>query len=73
MKLEEALKTGRKIKRNKPDAVEYQWFQPNTGPFKHLVDCDYFVIYEDGHMTFSTSIDLYASCLFADDYIFCED
>lgn len=35
---------------------EIQYFDAKTGPYKHFVGCDYFII--DGE--FSTSIDLYA-------------
>lgn len=57
----EAMLTRRKFSR--VDIYEeIQYFDKNTGPYQHLVGCDYFVI--DGE--FSTSIDLYADELLGD-------
>lgn len=46
----------------------FTYYLANTGPHKDLVDCDYFVIKEDGEEFFSTSIDLYPEDLLAEDY-----
>lgn len=47
----------------------FVYYAPKTGPFQDLVDCDYFVFYEDGlEPNFSTSIDLYPEDLMAQDY-----
>lgn len=59
----------------RPDSLDAsQYFLPNTGPYKDLVSCDYFVNYsnineKDMDMDFSTSIDLYHDDITADDYI----
>lgn len=72
MTLTEALKTHKKVKRPQWDN-SFAYFAPNTGPFQSLVDCDYFVYYEEGlEDYFTTSLDLYAADLLADDYILAE-
>lgn len=69
MKIQEAIKTNKYVcRKSQPDSA-FCYHQPNTGPFKDLVSCDYFSIYEDGFLTFSTTApDLYADELLADDY-----
>lgn len=69
MNLKEALLTFKKVSRPHWGDKEYfQYFQTKTGPHKHLVDCDYFILTESGEEFFSTSIDLYPEDLLADDY-----
>ena len=64
MTLQEAVSSLKPFKRK--DSLEVsQWFAGGTGPFKELVDCDYFVHGED----FCTSMDLYASDIFAEDWV----
>jgi hypothetical protein len=64
MTLQEAVSSLKPFKRK--DSLEVaQWYLGGTGPFKDLVECDYFVC--EGQ--FSTGIDLYASDIFADDWI----
>lgn len=72
MKLEAALKSHTYVKRQHWDSC-FCYYEAGTGPYSKegsgLVDCDYFVFIEDGIKTFSTSIDLYAEDIMADDYI----
>jgi hypothetical protein len=68
MNIQEALLTHKKVKRPSWDNY-FIYYQAKTGPFKKLVDCDYFVYYEEGsEPMFSTSIDLYADDLLANDF-----
>lgn len=68
MTIQEALKTHQPVKRPSWDNFVC-YFRPKTGPFKDLVDCDYFVYYENGlEPMFTTSIDLYGEELLATDY-----
>lgn len=63
MTLIEAIKSLKPFKR--PHSEEWScWYLPWTGPFKDLVNCSYFT--HDGE--FSTSIDLYAEDIAANDY-----
>lgn len=61
MTIQEAIKTGKAFYlATAPFYKYYQYFKSGSGPYKILVDCDYFVVNEDGgdpYMT--TSIDLY--------------
>lgn len=68
MTIQEALQTHQPIRR--PDWDNFVcYFRPKTGPFKDLVDCDYFVYYEEGLETFfTTSLDLYGDALLATDW-----
>lgn len=67
MTLVEALKCGKPFKRKEDDEVIY-YYEPGTGPHSDLVGCDYFVFDFKGIKNFSTSIDLYASDILADDW-----
>lgn len=71
MKIQEAILTGQYVTRKIWDRDSaFCHHKPKTGPFKDLVDCDYFTIAEGGLIAFSTSgPDLYAEDLLADDYI----
>jgi hypothetical protein len=73
MKLQEAITSLKPFKRK--DSSEWsQWYLGGTGPHKDLVDCDYFVHDFQVHGgSFSTSIDLYASDILADDWVILED
>lgn len=70
MTLQEALRTRQYVRRaSNPDGGAFCWHEPKTGPYKDVVECDYFSFYEDGFLTFSTSApDMYASEILADDY-----
>lgn len=69
MKIQEAIQTNKYMKRSHWEDSAFCHYLANTGPYKDLVDCDYFCFYEDGFLTFSTSgPDLYAEDLLADDY-----
>ena len=70
MTIQEALKTHKFIHRPHWGAETcFCYHAAKTGPFKDLVDCDYFTVLEDGFLTFSTSSpDFYAEDLFANDY-----
>jgi hypothetical protein len=68
MKIQEAMASLKPFKRPHSDEVS-QWFLGGTGPFQNLVECDYFTHGE----VFSTSIDLYASDILADDWVILED
>ena len=69
MTLKEAMLTGKFSYRRSWLDSGFTYYQPKTGPHKDLVDCDYFVIKEDGEEYFSTSIDLYPEDILAEDYI----
>lgn len=70
MNLQDALLTYKKVSRdvekNSKDWVCY--YKKGTGPYFNLVDCDYFVICEDGVENFSTSLDLYPADILAEDW-----
>ena len=69
MKLEEALKTNKKIiRKSDPNGSVIQWCKKDTDKYKGLVACSYFILNEDGKEFFSTSVDLYPNELFADDW-----
>lgn len=69
MNIQEALKTNHYVKRPHWDYQSFCYYLPNTGPYKDLVECDYFCFYEDGFLSFSTSMpDLYAQDVLADDF-----
>ena len=69
MKLEEALKTGKKIRRKcEPHYDTIRWCKSETGPHKDLVGCSYFMISDCFGEQFSTSLDLYPNDIFADDW-----
>jgi len=72
MNLHEAMRTHKYFKRPHWDLSKICWFNAQTGPYSELVSCDYFVIYEYGIETFSTSLDLYAEDILANDYILSE-
>ena len=78
MNIQEALKSGKKFKRPHMTNWSYQYFYPETGPYKDLVSCDYMVeyLFEDDPQSvervFSTSLDLYPEDILADDWIFCD-
>lgn len=70
MNLQEAILTNLFVSREKWGNSAFCYFLPNTGPYKDLVDCDYFVFLEDGEVCFSTSgPDLYGEDFLASDYI----
>lgn len=66
----EAIKTNKYVRRPSWDEGDcFCFYKPLTGPYKDLVDCDYFVFIEDGFISFSTSgPDLYSEDLLAQDY-----
>jgi len=68
MTLKEAMLTNKFVYRPNWYDRGFTYFLPKTGPYKDLVDCDYFVIKEDGEEFFSTSIDFYPEDLLAEDY-----
>jgi uncharacterized protein YwgA len=69
MNLTEAIKTNQYVKRKDWDNTSFCHYLPNTGPYKSLVDCDYFCFIEDGFISFSTTgPDLYAEEIMAQDY-----
>lgn len=78
MTLREVLKSGRKFKRPHMEDWSYQYFQPETGPYKDLVSCDYMVEYmfegdpKSFEKNFSTSLDLYPEDVLAEDWFFCD-
>jgi hypothetical protein len=68
MTLQEVLLSGKKFKRSIWDESEWiEYFRPGTGPNKDLVGCDYFVLGNGEHI-FSTSLDLYAADILAEDW-----
>lgn len=67
MTIQEAIKSGKKFKRPKHDEAS-QYFESGTGPYSNDVGCDYFVFGEGSLAMFSTSIDLYAEDILADDW-----
>lgn len=67
-----AINSLKKFKRPHWD-YSIQYFIPNSGPYTNLVDCDYFVGFHEDHESMSTSIDLYASDISADDYFILEE
>lgn len=69
MNLVTAMKTYKKVTRPNWGGNYFVYYPAGTGPHKTLVDCDYFVHTEEGIDSFSTSIDLYAQDLVADDYL----
>lgn len=69
MKIQEAILTNKYVYRKDWDNQAFCYHLANTGPFKDLVTCDYFTMYEDGFISFSTTgPDLYAEEFLADDY-----
>lgn len=65
MTIQEAIKTKKPFRIKGKDGWEIsQWFEGGKGPFKNLVDCDYFT--HDGE--FSTSIDLYADQVLSNEW-----
>lgn len=69
MNIQEAIKTNQYVSRPLWENQAFCHYLPNTGPYKDLVSCDYFVFYEDGFLSFSTSgPDLYAEDISANDY-----
>jgi hypothetical protein len=70
MKLEEALKTNKPIKRPNHINAIVQYFDAGTGPYCDLVGCSYFVVCDDGDNDwyFVTSLDLYPEDIFADNW-----
>lgn len=70
MKLEDALKTGKPIKRTHHSNAVVQYFEPKTGPHSDLVDCSYFIVCEDddNEWYFTTSLDLYPEDIFSDEW-----
>lgn len=66
MTLTQAMQTNLWVKR--PQGEAFCYFKAGTGPFTHLVHCDYFVLREGSEESFSTSIDLYPEDIFASDY-----
>lgn len=69
MKIQEAINSNKYVCRKNQKDSAFCHHPAKTGLFKDLVDCDYFTIYEDGFLTFSTTgPDLYAEELLADDY-----
>lgn len=46
-----------------------QYWQPETGPFKDVLSCDYFTV--DGEL--QTSLDLYADEILSNDWIILEE
>ena len=70
MNLKDAILSLKPFKRKNDDSYS-QYFKANTGPFKDTVECDYFshgFENDPSKGMFSTSIDLYASDITADDY-----
>lgn len=70
MTIQEAIKSGKKFTRKNQEGGWGCYYNQSTGPFDDLVDCDYFVFCEDNIIVFSTSIDLYAEDILADDWEF---
>lgn len=68
MTIQEAINSLKPFSRPNWEGNRIQYFLPKTGPHQELVDCNYFVITEDGQSYFSTSIDLYPEDLLASDY-----
>ena len=69
--LKEAILSYKPFKRKHGDLYS-QYFKAKTGPFKDLVECDYFSHEFESDPSkgiFSTSIDLYASDIFEEDYV----
>lgn len=66
MTIEEVIKSYKPFRRPHSDEVS-QYFEGGTGPYGYF-GCDYFI--HSG--VFSTSIDLYAEDIFADDWIVVE-
>lgn len=68
LNLQEALMTHKFVKREGSSSA-FCYYKANTGPYKDLVDCDYFVTLEDGLLNFSTSApDMYAEEILATNY-----
>lgn len=69
MTLKEVLLTHKPFTRPHWEDKSICYYAPGTGPFKTLVTCDYFVVYESGcEPFFSTSLDLYGDEILAEDY-----
>ena len=68
MTLKEALLSHKKFKRPQWDYWSC-YYAPGTGPYKNLVVCSYFVIYQEPEDMFSTSMDMYGEEVLAEDYI----
>ena len=71
MNIQEAIKTNKfvTLPEWKNNNTAFCHFLAKTGPYKDLVDCDYFVFYEDGFLSFSTSgPDLYANQLCSNEF-----
>jgi hypothetical protein len=72
MRLKQAINSKNPFKRVGSDEYS-QWFEGGSGPFTHLIGCDYFVHGDEVSATFSTSIDLYKSDIDAYDWEVYED
>jgi hypothetical protein len=63
--LHEALLSYKEFYRPSSPDETIQYYAPNTGPFRELVTCDYFIVRvrdsqgEEEYRNFQTSIDLY--------------
>lgn len=68
MKIQEALKTNKPIKRSNHINAVIQYYEANTGPNAELVTCSYFMVCDDNEWYFTTSLDLYPEDIFADDW-----
>lgn len=70
MNIIEAIKTSKKVRRSNDYSGYVQYFTAGTGLSTSLVDCDYFMIEEEGtnEAYFSTSLDLYPEDILADDW-----
>lgn len=70
LNLNEAILSLKKFKRKDNDMFS-QYFLAGTGPFKDVLQCDYFSLdfsKDSSEGTLSTSIDLYAQDILATDY-----
>mgnify|MGYP007088035294 CR=1 FL=1 len=66
----EALQTHKYVRSAQwTEGKAFCWHPAKTGPYRDLVDCDYFTVYDGSFISFhTTGPDLYAHELLAQDY-----